>query len=323
MAPTRQARPAAPLRVPREGRGEVTRPATARPAGRAADGGRADGGRADGGPDARAARDGRDAQVVRGGGWVPVRPPVVSTGSAERFAERVAMRRRLSRRRMLIVGTVVVVVAAVGWLLLISPVLALHTQDVEVRGEGTVVDPAAVRTVVEGYQGTPLPRLDTVGMRRAILDVPGVRAAEVARVWPHGLRVTLVSREPVAAVPQAGGAVVLLDVDGVQVGRADAVPEGLPVVDVPLDAEDARVLTAVLTVLQRLPEDLLAEVTTVAAATQDTVTFTLQDGARVEWGSADETALKAEVLGALRRAEASSGAAVYDVSAPRLPITRS
>ena len=55
---------------------------------------------------------------------------------------------------------------------------------------------------------------------------------------------------------------------------------------------------------------------------QDTVHLVLADGAQVEWGSADDTALKARVLQTLRAAPASAGAAVYDVSAPTMPITR-
>jgi len=178
-----------------------------------------------------------------------------------------------------------------------------------------------VLAVVQPKDGTPLPRLDTVELRRAILDVPGVRAAEVVRVWPHGLRVTVVSREPVAAVPAEEG-FVLLDVEGVQVGRAGEPPVGLPVISVPVDDEDARAMTAVLTVLQQLPPELAVQVASASAGSQDTVRLVLTDGAKVEWGSADQNALKARVVQTLRNAEASRGAAVFDVSAPTTPITR-
>lgn len=261
--------------------------------------------------------------------WVPTPRPTV-LASAERFAERAAVRRRLTRRRVAWAGAGVVVVGTLGWLGFVSPVLALETDDVAVVGQGTVVDPAGVLAVVAPHAGTPLPRLDTVGLRRAILDVPGVRAAEVSRDWPHGLRIELVSREPVAAVPaQADGpgagqaGFLLLDVEGVQVGRAPTVPAGLPVVTVPLDDEDARAMTAVLTVLQSLPPELADQVTAAGAATEDTVRLTLADGAEVEWGSADQPALKARVLLTLRGAAASAGSAVFDVSAPTMPITRS
>jgi len=250
---------------------------------------------------------------------VPIRRTVVP-GSAERFAERVAMRRRVSHHKAAVTAVAVVLAAALGWLLLLSPVLALDVAEVRVEGEGTVVDPAAVLAAVEPLDGIPLPRLDTVDLRRAILDVPGVRAAEVARVWPHGLRITVVSREPVAAVPDADG-VVLLDVEGVQVGRAAAAPAGLPVITVPV-GEDTRAMTAVLAVLEQLPEDLAAQVASASADSRDTVRLVLADGAQVEWGSADQTALKARVLQTLRAAPASAGAAVFDVSAPTLPITR-
>ncbi len=256
-----------------------------------------------------------------------MRPAVVSTGSAARFAERVAMRRRLSRRRWLTVAASTAVVGVLGWLLLVSPVLGLDLAEVELHGQGAVVDPARIEGVVEPYGGTPLPRLDTVALRREVLDVPGVRAAEVARVWPHGLRITVEAREPVAAVPDGEGGLALLDVEGVQVGRvgtgADELPAGLPVVSVPLGDPGARALTAVLTVLQQVPPELADQVAEVSADSQDTVVLVLDDGAAVIWGSADRSALKSSVLATLRAAPASQGASVFDVSAPTLPITRS
>lgn len=230
------------------------------------------------------------------------------------------MRRRLIRRKASWAVVAAVFAAAVGWLVLLSPVLALEVAQVEVTGQGTVVDPAAVMAVVAQHEGTSLPRVDTGELRAAILDLPGVRAAEVARSWPHGLRISLVSREPVAAVPDADG-YVLLDMEGVQVGRAVTPPAGLPVITVPV-GEDTRAMTAVLSVLEQLPEDLAVQVTGASAGSQDTVRLVLTDGAQVEWGSAEETALKARVLQTLRGAPASAGAGLFDVSAPLAPITR-
>ncbi|MBO3084318.1 cell division protein FtsQ/DivIB [Cellulomonas sp. zg-ZUI188] len=261
----------------------------------------------------------------------PVTPPVVSTSSAERFAERARARRNLARRQVLLVTGSTVLAAALGWLLFFSPVLALDPAQVHVEGAGTVVAVDQVLGVVQAHATTPLPRLDTVGLRDDVLEVPGVREARVTREWPHGLAVVLVAREPVAAVPEQVGAstqgpeagqpgFALLDMDGVQVGRVDTPPEGLPVVDVPVG--DKRTLGAVLSVLQQLPADLLAQVGAVSAQTQDTVTMRLRDDVQVDWGSASETPLKVAVLAALRASSAAAGATVIDVSAPRLPITR-
>ncbi|WP_239071104.1 cell division protein FtsQ/DivIB [Cellulomonas chitinilytica] len=250
---------------------------------------------------------------------------MVSTTSVARFAERARARRTVARRKVLLTACGAAVVAALGWLLLLSPVLVLEPAEVEVRGAGTVVAVDQVLAVVDVHAGTPLPRLDTVGLRDRVLEVPGVREARVTRAWPHGLTVVLVAREPVAAVPEpakdgTGPGFALLDMDGVQVGRVDAAPEGLPVVDVPVG--DKRALRAVLTVLQQLPADLLAQVAAVSAHTQDRVTMMLRDGVEVDWGSAVETPLKIAVLSTLRASPATQGATVFDVSAPRLPITR-
>ncbi|WP_158373189.1 cell division protein FtsQ/DivIB [Cellulosimicrobium cellulans] len=264
-------------------------------------------------------------------GAFPVRPPVVSQGSAARFAERARARRRLAWRQILIAAGSVVVVAALAWLLLLSPAFALDTEQVRVAGAGTVVAVDQVRAVVDEEGGTPLTRLDTAALRQRLLDVPGVRDATVTRDWPHGLAVQLVSREPVAAVPESadvaqhaegddasGAGYALVDQDGVKVGRSDAPPEGLPVVEVPVG--DARILSAALGVLEALPEDLLAAIGQVSAGTQDTVRFTLRDGATVEWGSAQDSALKVAVLQALRAAPETAGSTRYDVTAPTMPV---
>ena len=246
-------------------------------------------------------------------------PPVVSTTSLARFAERARARRTVARRQVIGVAGGVVAVLALAWLLLLSPVLALDPTEVTVTGAGSVVAVDEVKAVVDKRADVPLPRLDTITMRDEILDVPGVREARVMRDWPHGVSVTIVAREPVAAVPD-GSRFALLDMDGVQVGRVDSAPKGLPVVDVPVG--EKRTLAAVLAVLEQLPDDLLADVRTVAAHTQDTVTMTLRDGVRVDWGSAARTPLKISVLSTILDSKEGKDVKVVDVSAPELPVTR-
>jgi cell division protein FtsQ len=277
----------------------------------------------------------------RRGLGLPARPVVVSGASAARFAERVAMRRRIARHKAYVAAAVAVLLGTLAWLLLLSPVLALDASRVQVTGAGTVVDVADVHAVVGEVDGTPLPRLDTIGLRDRVLEVPGVREAKVSRIWPHGLVVSLVSREPVAAVPEpepttpvpgadprdqprdsSRGGFTLLDTEGFGVGWSAAAPEGLPVVSVPVGENSRRTLTAVLTILQALPPELRAEVSSIEAATQDTVRMGLRDGKSVVWGSAGDAALKIRVLQALRAAPAAASAQEYDVSAPTLPITR-
>jgi len=212
-----------------------------------------------------------------------------------------------------------VAVATLAWLVLFSPVLALDTRKVEITGQGSTVDVAQVRALIAPADGVPLPRLDTVGLRSEILGLDPVGDVRISRVWPHGLHVALTAREPVAAVPVEGG-LALVDPEGVRVGTAAEAPEGIPVIDVGLDDEDAAALQAALHVVAGLPPELLAEVAEVSAATRDDVRTTLGSGQVVKWGSDARITLKVAVVQTLR--QAAPDARVFDVSSPHLPVTR-
>jgi cell division protein FtsQ len=252
------------------------------------------------------------------------RPKAAPPPVTERKDERDAERRKAKRRRRAIVwgrraGYVLLAAGAV-WLVLLSPVFALDPAKVEVTGYGTVVDPQAVHAVVKGHEGESLAMLSVSHMGSALQDIPGVRSAHVERHWPDGLVVTLVSREPVAAVPDPKGGYNLVDDEGVQVGRASKPPKDLPTMTVPLD--DAKVLASALGVLAALPDELKNRVTSISASTEDSVSFKLSKGPRIEWGSAEDSKLKAQVLEVLLDSKRASKADVIDVSAPTLPITK-
>lgn len=261
----------------------------------------------------------RTPTAPRGTSTAPV--GVVSHGMTERLAERDAMRRHRVRTRVLGWTTGVLVVAALVWVAFFSSVLGLDPEDVTISGEGTVIDPTQVESVVAEAAGVPLPRLDTVALRERVLALNGVRDVEIRRAWPTGLSVLLESREPVVAVPVDGG-FALLDADGVQVRTDPAVPEGLPEIDAPLDERGAKALDAALVLLNALPPDLHAQVAEVSAPTRDAVRMTLRDGVVVEWGSSEEAALKVRVLQTLRAVPENAGVTLYDVSAPTMPVTR-
>ena len=262
----------------------------------------------------------------RGGKAARTAPPtgpvgVVSHGMTQRLAERDAMRRHRVRRRVLWWTAGALTVAGLGWVTLFSPLLGLDAEDVTISGEGTVIDPEQVAAVVAAAEGTPLPRLDTVALREQVLDLNGVRDVEIRRAWPTGLAVLLESREPVVAVPVDDG-FALLDADGVRVRTEAKVPKGLPEVEVPLDDAGRRALDAALVLLNALPPELHAEVAEVSATTRDAVVMRLRDGATVEWGSAEDAALKVQVLQTLRTVTAEDDVSVFDVSAPTMPVTR-
>jgi cell division protein FtsQ len=162
-------------------------------------------------------------------------------------------------------------------------------------------------------------RTDAVAARvRA--EQPLVSAVAVTRRWPSRLLVTVVEREPVAAVP-AGREVRLVDADGVVVQRVAAgkAPADLPRVEVDLRRPDAVAsLRECVRVARDLPADVGRKVRRLGASTPDRVWLQLAGGARVDWGSGDDTARKAEVLTALLPQRAS----FYDVRSPETPAVR-
>jgi cell division protein FtsQ len=259
--------------------------------------------------------------------WVRVDPsgksPSVVTHRAQ---ERIREKQRVERRHRMSVGArrlaYVAIALAAGWLALLSPVFALDARKVEVSGTGAIVDPALVAATVAPYEGRSLATLNTGHISNQLMDLPGVRDAVVDRVWPAGLRITITTRVAVAAIARPEGGYVLLDDQAVQVAVIEAVPGDVPVVAIPLDAGDDRILDTVITVINELPAELRARVGAVSAATEDSVQFQLRDGPRVEWGSAEQSALKASVLQTILGSAQAQTAAVIDVSAPTLPITR-
>lgn len=270
--------------------------------------------------------------VVRGGSsptavWERVEhakaPDSVVTYRAQ---QRIREKQRVERRHRMSVGArrfaYIGIALAAGWLALLSPVFALDVQKVEVIGAGTIVDPALVAATVAPYEGRSLTALNTDHIAHQLEDLPGVRAAVVDRVWPAGLRVTITTRIPVAAIARAEGGYVLLDDQAIQVAVIDAVPADIPVIAIPLEAGNERILDTVITVINELPADVRARVGAVSAETEDSVRFQLRDGPLVEWGSAEQSALKAQVLATILGSAQAQSAAVIDVSAPTLPITR-
>lgn len=229
------------------------------------------------------------------------------------------MRRHRRWRTVLVVLLVVALAGGAGWVVGWSDLLALEADEVTVSGQGSTVDADRVREIAVAPAGTPLVRVDTAAMSTQILDLRGVKDVEVSRSWPHGLQVRLTAREPVAAVPDEDG-YVLLDDEEVRVGTRSKVPEGLPVVSVPLDDGAPGALTSALAVVAALPTGLASQVEEVTARTQDDVETALQDGVRVQWGGREDLELKVEVVRTLR--DVAGDATIIDVSSPTMPVTR-
>ena len=209
---------------------------------------------------------------------------------------------------------VALVLAGSAWGLVRSPWATVRS--IEVSGTSRV-DAAQVRALAATELGHPLmaARVGDIAVR--VRAVPLVKSVRVSRHWPSTLRITVVERTAVAALPQRAGAtgVRLVDPDGVTVSAATVAPRGMPMFQVDLERSGVETLRTCLAVQQQLPKELASRVRQFGASSPDGVWLRLAGGAKVEWGSANRSALKARVLLALLKQPART----YDIRSPDRP----
>jgi cell division protein FtsQ len=224
--------------------------------------------------------------------------------------ERFATATRTSHRgRWIALAAAVVVVAFGAWLVWFSSVLSAR----EVRVLGAVsVSADSIRQAAAVPVGQQLARVDVGGISARVGAIPRVASVEVRRGWPDVLVVVVTERTPLVVV-RDGADYTFVDATGARFGSVAVPPRGMPTVA----ALGEPALASALDVVAALPDDVRAAVTRVVARTRDDVVLSLPGGATVQWGSAEESARKLEVLRALLRV----GARHYDVSAPDLPTT--
>lgn len=242
-------------------------------------------------------------------------PRIVSAGprlAAKQQAERRDHRHLLARRTTWVLGVAAPLVL-LGWVVLASSLLAVNR--ISVSGEHRLTA-AQIDAAARVDSGTPLARVDTNAVAKRIRALAPVADVTVSRAWPHTLKVTVVERRPVVAVPQ-GRAVVLLDGTGVALGTASTIPKGVFKLEVASPGPTDATTRAALGVLHGLPTPLVAQLYSLKAASPEQVTLLLRGGRTVLWGGADGGVAKASALAALLKMPGT----VFDVSAPGV-VTR-
>lgn len=244
------------------------------------------------------------------------RPPrVVSAGP--RLAAKAKARRR-DRRAVLLrragwgLGAVLPLLL-LGWVVLASSLLAV--QKVVVTGE-TRLTAAQVVQAAQVADGTPLAKVDTGAVARRIRALGPVAEVSVTRGWPHSLRVKVVERVPVVAVP-VGGSVRLVDDDAVAIGTVARIPKGVFRLDLAGATDEMATTRAALGVLRTLPKGLRAQVFSVRASSPEQVSLLMRGGRQVLWGGDEDGPAKAAAVIALLKLPGT----VFDVSAPGV-VTR-
>lgn len=221
---------------------------------------------------------------------------------------------KLAFMALLVVGLVCVV----AWLLLGSRLLVVR--EVAVEGLERVPEQEAVQAV--GVKtGTPLIRVDLDTAESRVADVDLVDEVEVVRGWPATLRVEVVERQPVLAVP-VGEGYRLIDGDGIRIEDSDTRPGAQPLVSVSGEVEGNAGVRAAADIVESAPDSLLAQIQLIDASEGDEITARLADGSTVEWGDASDTEDKSDILRVLMGEHPPQEGQVYDVSNPELAIVR-
>lgn len=230
-------------------------------------------------------------------------------------------RRRTRRHVLWALLAVLAVVAVVVGGAVFSPALAVRSITVD----GTkLLTPDAVQTALAKVQGKPLPQVSEQEVNELLKPLVQVRSATIEARPPSELLVHVEERVPVALLKQ-GGSFVMVDVDGVQLGATqDQSAVALPLIDAGAGAGNAALFKAIASVLNTLPADVLAKMSTASAASPDAVELKLVDGKTVVWGNAEDRELKAKALEALLKmpVDPKVPVSVYDVSVPRHPFTK-
>ncbi|MDQ1710160.1 MAG: cell division protein FtsQ [Frankiaceae bacterium] len=249
------------------------------------------------------------------------RTVVAGRETAHRFAQRARTERRRKQRRWLAAGAALLLVAAT--LAVVARSSLLRVQSVVVTGTKRQ-SAAEVVTVAAVPDAAPMWTLDVGAVRRRVAALPRLRTVTVSRSWPHTVHIAVTERQPVAVVAPPGGGQIVIDSSGAEIERLADAPAGLLRVRLTpaalADSTEARrpLVSAALAVAVALPPAVRGRLELVNVGSSEEISLLLTGGALVQWGSADRSARKAEVLTALLVTPHE----LYDVRAPDTPAVR-
>ncbi|MFB9165667.1 cell division protein FtsQ/DivIB [Arthrobacter psychrochitiniphilus] len=234
------------------------------------------------------------------------------------------------RRRTFLISAagVVAVLALVMGIALYSPVLGVKTV---VFDGNKLVSEHTLQLALLPVMSRPLPQVTEADVQALLEPVVQVKSSRIEARPPSTLVVHVVERVPVALLKN-GKSFSLVDQDGVELGTTmDSTTAALPLIDGGKAVIGKATFAAMTAVLATLPKSILTQLANATAKSPEAVELRLTDGRSVIWGNANDMDLKAQVLEALLNAPpptAQEGkplpvpAQVFDVSAPRHPVTR-
>jgi cell division protein FtsQ len=202
----------------------------------------------------------------------------------------------------------VVVCGCVFWL---SPVFALA--EVEVSGV-KLLSKAEVVAASGVVLGTPQPLVDTAAVADRVAGLPAVAKVQVNRIWPDKLEIAIAERVARMEIPYYSG-YLFADASGVVFDGGTKAKSLLRVVAA---QDNSRLLQDCLRVSEALSPATVKKFSYISAQSMDSITLHLDKGVIVNWGTAEQSALKSQVLDALLK----QAGRHYDVSVPASPTVR-
>ena len=228
-------------------------------------------------------------------------------------------RPRLSARLM--VGSVVVAGALVGGFFWVRSSSLVAVRRVTITGVSGP-DATAIRGALAGAaRGMSTIDLGARRLREAVAPYPVVRALRLHSDFPHGLRIGVVERIPVAVL-LAGGQRTVLAADG-SLLRGARLSMPLPAITaavVPGGSTVSGTARADVVLLAAAPYPLLARIATAGLDSGARgLEVGLRNGPAIYFGAPDELAAKWRAAVAVLANQSSAGASYIDVTDPARP----
>ena len=256
--------------------------------------------------------------MTSGGGrnWRLVRADTDAVpSSVRRFMARARKRKLKAALPWAVAAGVVLFAGVVVWIVYGTALLGVR--DVRVVG-ADLLTPAQVEQAAAVPLRRPLARVDLDEVRARVQGLAPVDRAVVSRSWPGTIKVEVVERTPIAAVPVNRGQWTLIDRSGVAFRSVDKVPAGLPLAQLATPGPADLNTRSALTVLAALTDDLREQLVGISVKAPAQIKLVLRNNRTVVWGDDSKNADKAQVATALLRRKGDT----IDVSAPTVVTIR-
>ena len=256
--------------------------------------------------------------MAGGGGrnWRLVRADTDAVpSSVRRFMARARQRRLRAALPWAVAAGVLLVIGGLAWMVYGTAVLGVR--QVEVVGT-SVLTPLQVEEAASVRMREPLARIDLDAVRDRVQGLAAVDRAVVSRSWPATLRVEVVERTPVAAVPAGVKQFTLIDGAGVAYRTVTRKPAGLPLARLAQPGPADVNTKAALTVLSSLTAELRGQLVEISVEAPARIKLLLRKDRTVIWGDDSASDTKAQVSTALLRRKGDT----IDVSAPSVVTIR-